>query len=229
MINIMLTPNCFNALYHCNNDKYYMSKNPTDAFFKSIDYPSIIDTIKGLYSSDGSMNVLLDFERVLDEADLYAYKNWELGELVSGPDVKRYTVACTFMYPYRLMPDPRGSKRLLQVGVNIKFKKTTIKVPVQIESPDDYKPGTHYPKLVEREVWLVRIQMPKELMDDIREGSIDLAGQTVDLDELDSAYDEDLQKEDTEGDESNPTPQEQMPAPDMGMGAAPAPNMGGMM
>jgi hypothetical protein len=206
-----------------------MSKNPTDAFFKSIDYPSIIDTIKGLYSSDGSMNVLLDFERVLDEADLYAYKNWELGELVSGPDVKRYTVACTFMYPYRLMPDPRGSKRLLQVGVNIKFKKTTIKVPVQIESPDDYKPGTHYPKLVEREVWLVRIQMPKELMDDIREGSIDLAGQTVDLDELDSAYDEDLQKEDTEGDESNPTPQEQMPAPDMGMGAAPAPNMGGMM
>lgn len=206
-----------------------MSKNPTDAFFNSIDYPSIIDTIKGLYSSDGSMNVLLDFERVLDEADLYAYKNWELGELVSGPDVKRYTVSCTFMYPYKLMPDPRGSKRLLQVGVNIKFKKTIIKVPVQIDSPDDYKPGTHYPKLEEREVWLVRIQMPKELMDDIREGSIDLAGQTVDLDELDSAYDEDLQKEDTEGDQSKSTPQEQMSALGMGMGAPPAPNMGGMM
>ena len=212
-----------------------MSNNPTDIFFNSIDYPSIIDTIKGLYSSDGTMSVLLDFERVLDEADLYAYKNWELGELVSGPDVRRYTVACMFMYPYKLMPDPRGSKRLLQVGVNIKYKKTKIKVPVEIDSPDDYKPGTHYPKLIERDVWLVRIEMPKELMDDIREGSIDLAGQTIDLDELDSAYDEDLQKEDTEGGEEATQAQGQAMAPDMGMGgppgmAPPAPGgMGGMM
>jgi hypothetical protein len=173
------------------------------------------------------MAVLLDFERVLDEADLYAYQNWELGELVDGPDVKRYTVACTFMYPYKLMPDPRGSKRLLKVGVNIKFKKTKIKVPMKIDSPDDYKPGTHYPKLEEREVWLVRIEMPRELMDDIREGSIDLAGQTIDLDELDSAYDEDLQKEDTEGGEDQSQQSSQGMAPDMGGGMPPAPAPGG--
>lgn len=208
-----------------------MSNNPSDTFFNSIDYPSIIDTIKGLYSSDGSMAVLLDFERVLDEADLYAYKNWELGELVSGPDTKRYTVACVFMYPYKLMPDPRGSKRLLQVGVNIKYKKTKIKVPMKIDSPDDYKPGTHYPKLEEREVWLVRIEMPRELMDDIREGSIDLAGQTIDLDELDSAYDEDLQKEDTEGGEDQSQQGQGQMGPNMGAGGgmAPAPMPGGMM
>jgi len=210
-----------------------MSNNPSDTFFNNIDYPSIIDTIKGLYSSDGTMGVLLDFERVLDEADLYAYKNWELGELVSGPDIKRYTVACMFMYPYKLMPDPRGSKRLLQVGVNIKYKKTKISVPMEIDSPDDYKPGTHYPKMEEREIWLVRIEMPKELMDDIREGSIDLAGQTIDLDELDSAYDEDLQKEDTEGGEDQSQGQGQQMPPDMGMagppGMVPPPQPGGMM
>ena len=34
-------------------------------------------------------------------------------------------------------------------------------------------------------------------MDDIKEGSIDLAGQTVDLNELDDAYDDDLDKEDS--------------------------------
>jgi hypothetical protein len=133
------------------------------------------------------------------------------------------------------MPDPRGSKRLLQVGVNIKYKKTKIKVPMEIDSPDDYEPGTHYPKMEEREIWLVRIEMPKELMDDIREGSIDLAGQTIDLDELDSAYDEDLQKEDTEGSEDQSQQQgQQAMAPDMGMGApapgmAPPPQPGGMM
>jgi len=175
-----------------------MSKFRADDFFKNIDFFSIIDTIKGIYTSDGSMNTILDFERVLDESDLYAYKNWELGELVDGPEVKRYTVACMFMYPAKLMPDPRGAKRLLTVGCNVKFKKTKIKVPVEIKDPGDYKLGTHYPKMTEREVWLVKIQMPKELMNDIREGSIDLAGQTIDLAELDSAYDDDLDKQENQ-------------------------------
>lgn len=180
-----------------------MSKLKADDFFKDIDFTSIIDTIKGVYTSDGTMSVLLDFERVLDESDLYAYKNWELGELVSGPDVKRYTVACMFMYPKKLMPDPRGAKRLLSIGCNILFKKTKIKVPIEIKDPGDYKPGTHYPKMTEREVWLVRIEMPKDLMDDIREGSIDLAGETIDLEELDTAYEDDLDKESTQGQEDN--------------------------
>jgi hypothetical protein len=201
-------------------------------FFDSIDYPSIIDTIKGIFTSDASISTLLDFERVLDQADLYGFKNWDLGELVAGPQIKRYTVACTFMYPEKLMPNPKGGIRLTRVGCNIKFKKTTIKVPVKIDSPDDYKPGTHYPKMVERTVWLVRIEMPKDLMQEIREGSIDLAGQEVDLNELDDAYDEGLDKSstDTEGTESEGAA---APAPNMGMpapGAAPMPGAmpGGM-
>lgn len=180
-----------------------MSKLKADDFFNSVDFPSIVDTIKGVYTSDGTMNTLLDFERVLDESDLYAYKNWDLGELVAGPDVSRYSVACMFMYPHKLMPDPRGAKRLLAVGCNIQFKKTKIKVPVEIKDPGDYKPGTHYPKMTSRDVWLIRIEMPKSLMDDIREGSIDLAGQTIDLEELDTAYEDDLDKESTQGQEDN--------------------------
>lgn len=180
-----------------------MSKLKADDFFNSVDFPSIVDTIKGVYSSDGTMNTLLDFERVLDESDLYAYKNWDLGELVAGPDVSRYTISCMFMYPKKLMPDPRGAKRLLAVGCNIQFKKTKIKVPIEIKDPGDYKPGTHYPKMTDREVWLIRIEMPKDLMDDIREGSIDLAGQTIDLEELDTAYEDDLDKESTQGQEDN--------------------------
>jgi hypothetical protein len=200
--------------------------NPSDEFFNDIDYPSIIDTIKGIYTSDGTMNTLLDFERVLDESDLYAYRNWELGELVAGPDVRRYDVSCTFMYPLKLMPDPSGAKRLLSVGCDIKFKKTKIKVPVEIKDPGDYKPGTHYPKMVEREVWLVRIEMPKELMNDIREGSIDLAGQTIDLSDLDTAYDDDLDKESNETEDNQ---EGGMPGPDMGMGSGMPPAPGGGM
>lgn len=163
-------------------------------FFDSIDYPSIVDNIKGIFMSDSSLISLMDFERVLDEADLYAFKNWQVGELVDGPDIKRYSVACTFMYPERLMPNPKGGKRLINLGCKVRFLKTSIKMPIKVESPFDFQGGTHYPKMIERHVWLVNIVMPKELMNDVKEGSIDLADQTIDLEDLDEAYAEDLDK-----------------------------------
>jgi hypothetical protein len=199
-----------------------MSKLPSDDFFKDIDYPNIIDNIKGIFTSDGTINTLLDFERVLDEADLYAYKNWELGELVNGPISKKYTVTCVFMYPEKLMPNPKGGKRLTHLGCTIHFKKTSIEVPVKIEGYEDFESGTHYPKMVEKPVWLVRIEIPRELMNDVREGSIDLAGQTIELDDLDSAYEDDLDKEGTE--EQGEAPAEQgMAQPPMAGGMPPQP------
>jgi hypothetical protein len=163
-----------------------MSKQKT--FIDSPQWEEIVQNVKGILTSDGTMSTLLDFERVLSEADIYAFKNWELGELVDGPIIRRYEVVCTFMWPTGIMPDPRGAKRLLPLGCTVKFKKTSLKVPVKIKDPSDFKPGTHYPKLVERKVWLVNIIMPKYIMNDIREGSIDLAGQTIDLEDLDDAY-----------------------------------------
>jgi hypothetical protein len=188
-----------------------------DNFFNDIDYVSIVSTVKGIFTSDGSMNTLLDFERVLDEADLYAFRNWELGELVQGPDVRRYSVACVFMWPYKLMPNPKGARRLVSIGCKVKFAKSEVKVPVEIKDYDDYVPGTRYPKMKEKAVWFVYIEIPKSLLDDIKEGTIDLAGQDIDLEELDSSYDDDLDKNETEE-------EQQMNNTDVGMGApAPAP------
>jgi hypothetical protein len=165
-----------------------MKNKVADNFFNDIDFVSIVSTIKGIFTSDGAMSSLLDFERVLDEADLYAYKNWQLGELVQGPDVKRYSVTCTFMWPYHLMPDPRGVKRLLMIGCDISFAKSEIKVPVEIKNYDDFVPGTRYPKMHNRPVWFVQITIPKDLMNNIKEGTIDLADQTIDLQEIEDAY-----------------------------------------
>jgi hypothetical protein len=163
-----------------------------DKFFNDIDFISIVDTIKGIYMSDGSMSTLLDFERVLDEADLYAFKNWLIGELVQGPVNGRYSTTCTFMWPYKLMPDPRGALRLINIGCKVKFAKSKLEVPVEVKDYEDFVPGTRYPKMKERKVWFVEIEIPLELMDNIKEGSIDLADSTIDLSELDDAYDEDL-------------------------------------
>lgn len=184
-----------------------------DNFFNDIDYVSIVSTVKGIFTSDGSMNTLLDFERVLDEADLYAFRNWELGELVQGPDVRRYSVACVFMWPYKLMPNPKGARRLVAIGCKVKFAKSDVKVPVEIENYDDYVPGTRYPKMKEKPVWFVYIEIPKSLLDEIKEGTIDLAGQNIDLEELDNSYDDDLDKNETEE-------EQQMNNTDVGMGAS---------
>jgi hypothetical protein len=187
-------------------DKYRMKTKSADNFFNDIDFVSILDTVKGIFTSDGSMSVLLDFERVLDEADVYAFKHWLLGELVQGPDVRRYTVKCTFMWPYKLMPDPSAVKRLLNLGCKVTYGKSSIKVPIEVEDYEDFVPGTRYPKMKKRQIWFVSIEIPKELMNDIKEGSIDLADQEIDLQEIDDAYDNDLDEEGIEEE----SPEDQM-------------------
>jgi hypothetical protein len=169
-----------------------MKTLPADKFFNDIDFVSIVDTIKGVYMSDGAMSTLLDFERVMDEADVYAFKNWIQGELVDGPVVGRYNCKCVFMWPYKLMPNPKGALRLTNIGCKVTYGKGEIKVPVEVKDYDDFVPGTRYPKMAKRKVWFVEVVIPFDLMDDIKEGSIDLADQTIDLSEIEDAYDEDL-------------------------------------
>jgi len=193
-----------------------MKQHSADNFFNDIDFVSIVSSIKGVFTSDGTMSTLLDFERVLDEADLYAFKNWLLGELVQGHDIGKYNVTCVFMWPYKLMPDPRGAKRLATIGCDVAFAKSRIKVPVEVKNYEDFVQGTRYPKMEERPVWFVQVRMPKELMNDIKEGSIDLADQTIDLEEIDNAYEDDLDKQDG-GDQEAQAPMD-MGAP---LGAAP--------
>lgn len=167
----------------------------SEIFKNKEDYWMVAENIRDLYLSSGSINTLLDYERVLDELDLYAFKNWDLGELVAGPDIGKYKVGCIFMWPGPLMPDPRGARRLLSFDCEVKFKKTKIKVPVKIKSPDDYRPGTHIAKLTEKTVWLVEIIMPKHLINDIKTGSVELEDQQIELEELDQAYENDLDQD----------------------------------
>jgi hypothetical protein len=172
-----------------------------DLFKDHTDYWQVADNIRDIYMSEGSLTTLLDFERVLEEVDIYAFKNWEIGELVDGPEIGKYRVTCTFMWPLRMMPDPRGGRRLLAFDCEVEYQRKEIKIPIKITDPSDYRPGTKKAKLVTKDVWLVTITMPKALMNDIRTGSIEMEDQDIDLDELDQAYEQDLDKEENQSDE----------------------------
>jgi len=171
------------------------NKLDKDIFKDHSDYWLVADNIKNIYMSEGSLLSLLDFERVLDELDIYAFKNWILGELVQGPTIGKYKVGCIFMWPEKLMPDPRGARRLLPFDCEVKYMKKNMKIPIKIEDPDDFIPGTHKARLIDKKVWLVEIVMPKTLMSDIRTGSIEMEGEQIDLEDLDSAYEEDLDQD----------------------------------
>jgi len=191
-----------------------MSKTIDQAIFKDgADYWQIAQNIQDIYLSEGSLLTLLDFERVLDELDLYAFKNWQIGELVSGPNISKYRVNCIFMWPEKLMPDPRGGRRLLPFDCVVKYKKTQMKVPIKIEDPSDYRPGTHKARITEKPVWLVEISMPKALMSDIRTGSVELEDQDIDLADLDDAYEQDLDQESYQSDTQADNAQQQLQQP----------------
>ena len=154
----------------------------------------IIQNTKQIYQSDNSLRILCDMERVLDSLNIYAFKNWELGELASGPILKRYWVICEFFWPHKLMPDPSGAKRLLRNDILVEYEKSELVHSRPVYNYDDFEPGTKMPKMDKKSIWLVRISMPRHLLNDVLTGTVDVGDSKLDFTELDHAYDADLNK-----------------------------------
>jgi hypothetical protein len=134
------------------------------------DIIEVIKNLQTLSENNTAFKVLKDFERVIDELDIYVFKNWEDGELVEGPKVNRYDVACKFMWPRESMPDPKGGKRLVDYGCKVIFNKEYILMPRKIKDPGDFRPGTKKGMIDPVPVWIVEIVMPKKLMQDVYVG-----------------------------------------------------------
>ena len=134
------------------------------------DTADILKNIESIYSNDNAFAIIKDFERVLDELDLYVYANWQDGELVEGPVMTKHYVSCKFMWPLKQMPDPMGGKRLLDYDCRVTYKKDHLITPRKIVEPDDVRPGTKKGKLDTMPVWIVEITMPINLMKNIYDG-----------------------------------------------------------
>jgi hypothetical protein len=148
------------------------------------DIKDILQNIENIYGSNNALNILKDFERVIDELDVYVYDNWINGELAEGPVESRYWITCTFMWDHKSMPDPQGGKRLLDFGCQLSFKQDEITVVRKVKTPDDIRPGTKKGKIDTKKVWFVEIKIPKKLMFDINKGYKDLVKNKVATDEV---------------------------------------------
>ena len=187
-------------------------------------FDKINDTITSAFESDSVLNVLIDFEGVLDHLDVYAYENWEKGEIVQGPDLEKYWVTVTLMYPKKLMPNPEGALRIIERGGKVMFGEDIYLKPVKITSPESMeqrrKPFTDKegkeelrPKLIKVPIWLVKITLPRKFVNSQSSEKIRVADTELDLDAVTSAYDQDLGSEDALQDE-NPQTANQPEIPD---------------
>ena len=149
----------------CYNKKVVNSFND-NKYNTMIDTLDVIRNIKKIYASDNVINTLIGMEKVMDDVNLYAYQNWSIGEVVDGPHQTKYTTEATFMWDADKMPDPEGGTRLTNLGATVEFKKDTKLTPRKIKSYDDYRPGTKKAKLDEQPVWLVKISIPKTVIED---------------------------------------------------------------
>jgi|TARA_B110000977_G_scaffold196542_1_gene277096 hypothetical protein len=131
-----------------------------------IDTLDVIRNIKKIYASDNVINSLVSMEKVMDDVNMYAYKNWTKGELVDGPYESKYDISATFMWEQAQMPDPEAGKRLLTLGARVEYKKDVRLTPKRIKSYADFRPGTRKAKLEEHPIWLVKVTIPKTVVED---------------------------------------------------------------
>jgi hypothetical protein len=131
------------------------------------DIYDIVKNVERIYDTNTGFEILKDFERVLDELDIYVYDHWDMGELAEGPIIDRHWVTCKFFWPRKKMPDPMGGKRLIQYDCKITYQKTHMMRPRKIRKAEDIRPGTKKGKLDRHPIWIVSIMMPKKLLADI--------------------------------------------------------------
>lgn len=139
---------------------------------KILDIKEVLQNTETLFTNTSSLAVLKDFERVLDELDIYVFDNWYDGELAYGPHVSRHWIRVGFMWPYENKPDIEGAKRLASVKCRVKYSTSSLIEVQKIRTPDDIRPGTKKGKFKEKKVWLVEIEMPTKLAFDMYRGYI---------------------------------------------------------
>lgn len=150
------------------------------------------DTLRRVSDSNTLLDMLLKFEKVLDDLDLYAYQGWSTGEILEGPILHRHWIDVKIIFEKKNMPDPAGAKRLIDRGILVKFTENTLVRPKKIKSMNDFEVVTRpdgstkrRAKLSHDEVWVVNIRMPRRLVDEFKTDIISIGdGEYLDTEAL---------------------------------------------
>ncbi len=163
----------------------------------AINPDNINDELGTIFKSKTLLTILLEIEGMLDKLDMYAFENWIEGEVIDGPNVSKYWIDLTLMYKQEMMPDPEAVNRLLEHNIKVGFKKDKLEVPKKIEGPEDLEtkteetgadPGTpgYQKRRAKTEtipIWLVKLEIPRQFIDEYYSEQIYVDGMEVDIDD----------------------------------------------
>ena len=170
--------------------------------------------LKTIEDSDHLLDILVQCEDILDGLDLYVYRNWFSGEVIEGPIIKRHWVTIGLLYPYRKMPDPRASLRLMKHSIIVDFSKVRRHVDKNNPQEKAEEKADHEKDLY----WMVEIKFPRRLLKKIEDDVEDGYEDDVDTDDVEEAKDSGVTPEDayqdeqSQGDFVDPSQQDQLPA-----------------
>jgi len=138
------------------------------------------------------LDLLISCEDILDSSDVYSFLGWNAGEIIKGPIVRRHWVSMSLLYPYRKMPDPRASLRLLKIGVKVDFariqrepEQNAVGVNTKDESKEAKESNTF---------WMITLTFPRHLLD-ITADDLEIYDDEIDADDVESAEDSGLDSE----------------------------------
>lgn len=166
-----------------------------------MDQMDIMKTLQKNYETGSAIETLMQIDFVLDTLNVYAYANWLEGEVVDGPHIESYWTTVTLMYPYKLMPDPSGAERIINWGGRVFYGKDTLVTAGKLVDPDDSdqpdgadgpRPGQPRAKKIERPVWLVTLELPRDAIDSMVSSKQAIEDSDIDNEAVEAAYDEGL-------------------------------------
>jgi len=150
---------------------------------------------------NSALETLMQVDGVLESLNVYAYKHWMDGEIVDGPQIERYWVTVTLMYPYKMMPDPEGADRLVKNGCKVFYAKDVLTTAAKLLQPEDVEVNPNnsnkrQAKKIERPVWLITVEVPRGLLDTVETSRIQNDDVDFDNGAIETAYDEGLGDDD---------------------------------
>lgn len=105
---------------------------------------------------------LCELERTMDSLGVFAYLNWEDGELINGPFKEKYWLKSVWMFKADKMPDPDGALRLEKIGCKVWYEESILMQPitVHIAGVQGSDASRAAAELKEVPIWLVHIHLP---------------------------------------------------------------------
>jgi hypothetical protein len=102
--------------------------------------------------------------------------------------------------------------RLIDHGCKVWMGKDKLKHVVKIAGPESYETnddGKLRAKIIETDVWLVKVTMPRHFIDEVNTEKEEVGNSQVDMDDVSDAYDEDLNSDElAKGNSTDDTDQE---------------------